>query len=103
MSFTQDYSDNDSLCYSVSVVDENDFSSDLFFEPVNDTNKAVVIFSDGFHPRQQKQHDSIKPQNDTSKRRKVKKGSSRSSKTKQYPKANAPSAFARMQTANPIK
>jgi hypothetical protein len=97
MSPTQDYSDNDSLCYSVSVGDENDFSSDLFFETAIVTNKAVVIFGDGFHPHQQ-QHDSIKPQNDTSKRRKVKMSSSRPSMTKKYPKANTP-----LQTAIPLK
>jgi hypothetical protein len=105
MSPIQDYSDNDSLCYSVSVADENDFSSDLFFETANDTKKMVVIFGDGFHPRQQ-QHDNMKgPQNDTSKRRKVKKSSSaRPSTTIQYPKATAPSsAFARMQPAISLK
>lgn len=56
MSANQDYScDDDSLCYSASITDENEFSSDFsdkYFETL-DTKKVVVIYGDGLNPRQQ--------------------------------------------------
>jgi hypothetical protein len=67
MSANQDYSgDDDSLCYSASITNENDSSldiSDTYFETL-DTKEVVVIFGDGFNPRQQ-QHD-VKSQKEQS-------------------------------------